>query len=339
LFLKKRFLQKNIIIDVIFLARHGYNVMRNKDLYCSISAGGNDLPVFHKSWWLDAVCKDWDAVVVKNGDNVAGVWPYSRETKAGIKMSRQPPLTPYLGPHAFYPHDLKNTRRDNYEHETVRGLAAHLPPLPVWNISCMPGLKQVGLLQELKFNTNFRQTFVADLTLSDNDLLSGLHTDFRRSIRKAADELAIENLPGCAGDLFRFQAATLERKGTGIHYSPQLLEQLISESVAQNSGALWVAKKRGVIEAILWNLWDATRSYYLVGAKNPEVRDNHAMTMLIWHSMMHCKSLGKASFDFEGSMIPGVERFFRNFGGKRELYPVLQKNDSLLWRLIRYARK
>ena len=41
----------------------------------------------------------------------------------------------------------------------------------------------------------------------------------------------------------------------------------------------------------------------------------------------------ESGFDFEGSMDPGVEKFFRNFGGMRELYLVLRKNESLLWKL------
>lgn len=313
--------------------------MRNKDLYCRISGEGNDMPIFHQSWWLDAVCSEWDAVVVKNGNSIAGAWPYSRETKAGINMSRQPPLTPYLGPYIFYPNDLKPTRQDNYQHEIVRELAAHLEKLPVWNVSCSPGLKQIGLFEELKFEVRFRQTFLMDLTLSESELLAGLHPDFRRSIRKASAELTIENVPADASELYRYQWATLERKGTEIYYPSALLEHLVAESVAKNNGALWVAKTGETTEAILWNLWDNNRAYYLVGAKNPETKNNHAMTLLIWHAMMHCKALGKITFDFEGSMVPGVERFFRNFGARRELYPVLLKNNSVLWQVVRYLRK
>ncbi len=43
--------------------------------------------------------------------------------------------------------------------------------------------------------------------------------------------------------------------------------------------------------------------------------------------------MGLRTFDFEGSMDEGVERFFRTFGGERALYMVLHKNDSLLWKV------
>jgi lipid II:glycine glycyltransferase (peptidoglycan interpeptide bridge formation enzyme) len=99
-----------------------------------------------------------------------------------------------------------------------------------------------------------------------------------------------------------------------------------------------VARKAGVVQAILWHVWDNNRAYYLVGSKNPEIKDNRAVTALIWHAIKESNRLGKASFDFEGSMDPGVEHFFRNFGGERTLYMMLRKNTSLLWKLKELVR-
>jgi len=75
------------------------------------------------------------------------------------------------------------------------------------------------------------------------------------------------------------------------------------------------------------------RAYYLAGSKNPAAKDNRAMTALIWKAISESKKMGKGSFDFEGSMDAGVEKFFRNFGANRELYLVVSKNQSLLWKL------
>jgi len=58
-----------------------------------------------------------------------------------------------------------------------------------------------------------------------------------------------------------------------------------------------------------------------------------ALPALLWHAIKYALNKGKKAFDFEGSMDPGVEQFFRNFGGNRELYLVLKKNDSLLWKV------
>jgi lipid II:glycine glycyltransferase (peptidoglycan interpeptide bridge formation enzyme) len=95
----------------------------------------------------------------------------------------------------------------------------------------------------------------------------------------------------------------------------------------------------GEPQAIVWNVWDAGSSYYFMGAKNPKVDNYRAMSALLWHSMRMAKARGNHTFDMEGSMDPGVERFFRNFGGRRELYLVLRKDGHWLWRLLRMMGK
>src|SRR5579871_4976046 len=98
--------------------------MTYKDQYKKIS---EQLPLFLQHWWLDKVCADWNIAIVHNGDMVAGVWPYQIEKKAGVNIIRNPFLTPYLGPHIFFPHDLKASKHDNFEHETIEALLGKLP--------------------------------------------------------------------------------------------------------------------------------------------------------------------------------------------------------------------
>jgi hypothetical protein len=314
--------------------------MPSKDLYIQLSHEDNDLPLFHKSWWLDATSASWDAVMVKKGNRIAGVWPFRVESKKGITMSRNHALTPYLGPYVFFPPDLKESKKDNYEHDVINELIGQLPPFKVWDIACIPGMKQIGLFKEKGFAFNFRQTFLMDLQEAEEAIFSRLHEDFRRSVRKVAAEMTITNEPAALHLLYDFQVSTLvQKRGVGINYSFSEIESLFNTCVEHDACALWVARKQDVVQAVLWNMWDQKRGYYLVGSKNPEVNDNHGMTALIWQAIKHSKSLGKVSMDFEGSMVPGVERFFRTFGGRREIYPILQKNRSFAWKVYKMVRR
>jgi lipid II:glycine glycyltransferase (peptidoglycan interpeptide bridge formation enzyme) len=96
---------------------------------------------------------------------------------------------------------------------------------------------------------------------------------------------------------------------------------------------LWVATSDKTVQAIVWQVWDANSSYYFMGGQNPEASGFKAMTLLLWHAIKEAKQRGHKTFDLEGSMDEGVERFFRSFGGKRALYVILQKNESLLWKV------
>lgn len=307
--------------------------MTNKEVYRQYCKEQDDLPLFIKDWWLDVVCENWDVAIVRNGDNISGVWPYRVEQKLNVTLLRDPALTPYWGPHVIYPHDLKLSKRDNFEHETITALLEQMPDVKVWHISAFPGLKQVGLFKDAGFDVQVRQTFIMPLEDDMDTIFSKLKEDYRRNVRRAGKELTISNEPEMLQELWQYQKATLDNKDVRIIFSGRQLQQLYDACAAHDCAALWVARKGSEVQAIVWHAWDASRAYYLVGSKNPSSADSRAMTALLWKAIEESKKAGKSSFDFEGSVDPGVERFFRNFGGNRELYLVLKKNESTLWKL------
>ncbi len=191
----------------------------------------------------------------------------------------------------------------------------------------------MGFFKAAGFDIQVRQTFIIPLAEDEAGIFSRLHEDYRRNIRKADTEINIVNDASQLKELHNYQRATLDKKDVGMHFSMSQLQKIFDACLAHDNTALWVARKEDKIQAILWHIWDEKRAYYLVGSKNPEVKDNRAMTALIWHAIKESKKMGKVSFDLEGSMDPGVERFFRNFGGERELYLGLHKNESLLWKV------
>lgn len=307
--------------------------MNTRDIYRQLCKGPNSLSLFLQDWWLDVVCPEWDAAIVHNGDNIAGLWPYNPEKKASVSILRTPALTPYIGPHIFFPHDLKESKKDNFEHEVTAALFEKMPDAKVWAVSLPPAQKQVGLYKEQGFDIQTRQTFLMPLDAGEADIFLRLNEDYRRNIRKAEAEIIITNEPAELPLLRQYLEATLDRKDVKMHYSAGLMQQLFNECNSRGTCALWVARKAGEVQAILWHVWDEERAYYLAGSRNPKVKDAKAMTALIWHAIKESKKMGKAIFDFEGSMDPGVEKFFRNFGAVRELYLVLNKNNSTLWKL------
>ena len=307
--------------------------MSNKATYKTICEQHKGIPVFLQYWWMDAVCKEWDVAIVHNGDKVSGVWPYAIENKSGVSIRRSPVLTPYSGPHVFFPPDLKESKRDNFEHETISALLDKMPEAKVWFLCIQPGLKQAGLLKASGFEIQVKQTFLADLHHGIDTVFGRLNEDYRRNIRKADAELKVTEEPQMLAKLYEYQKATLNSKDLQVYHSLEQMQAVFDACKAHDSTALWVAKKDNAVQAIVWQVWDDDRAYYLAGAKNPAEKDNRAMTALLWHAMKEAMHRGKKTFDFEGSMDPGVEKFFRNFGGERELYLIIQKNDSLLWKL------
>jgi lipid II:glycine glycyltransferase (peptidoglycan interpeptide bridge formation enzyme) len=308
--------------------------MSNKEIYIKLCSQRKGIPVFNQPWWLDTVCKKWDVAIAKKGEHIAGAWVYPVESKLGVSLIRTPMLTPYLGPLVFLPHDLKESNNDSYEHDTIADLIKQIPKSPVWNLAIQPGVKQAGIFKQHKLHAQVQQTFLLELNEDEQTLLTNMKDAVRRNIRIAESEVTVTNSPEHLKDLYKFQKNTLQKKGKSFKYSLRDLQRIMDAGIAHNATALWVAKtpdKR--IQAIVWAMWDENTSYYFMGGQNPDTNSYRAMSLLLWHTMKLAKERGNNTYDLEGSMDEGVERFFRNFGGDRALYIVLSKNKSLVWKL------
>ena len=309
--------------------------MTNPELYRAIcSQSPASIPVFSQCWWLDAVCDRWDVALALKGEEITGAWPYVKEEKYSITFRRNPRLTPYLGPHVFYPPDIRPLRRDSHQHDVIADLITQLPAADVWDLGIDPGLRQAGLFRNFGLRIDVRQTFLIPLKEDEETLFQNFKEPLRRNIRAAEKELTIAEEPAAMQQLFDFGQATLFRKRVRQAYSLEDAQRLLQACIDNGAGALYVARNaKGAIEAAVWNVWDAGAGYYFMGAKNPESEGYRATSLLLWHCIREAKKRGNAFFDLEGSMDPGVERFFRNFGGTRELYLVLRKTGHWLWKL------
>src|SRR5690606_9595376 len=212
----------------------------------------------------------------------------------------------------------------------VRQLLEQMPVMATQHFACSPGLKQLGLFNEFKLETRFQQTFLIDLKQSESQLLEHMTFNHRKSLEAGLKELTICNEPSQIELLYDYLSHTLHKANKPVAFSKNRLTTLFEASQEHAASALWIARKGDSVQAMAWQVWDETCSYFLASSKNPFEKNNHATTALIWKCIQHSQSLGHQYFDFEGSMVPGIERFFRNFGGQREIYPVLTKTNSSL---------
>ena len=68
-----------------------------------------------------------------------------------------------------------------------------------------------------------------------------------------------------------------------------------------------------------------------MGGSNPFFRNSQAISLLMWDAIQFTHK-EKKSFDFEGSMIEPIERFFRSFGSSPKNYFQIKKSNSLLFK-------
>lgn len=253
-------------------------------------------------------------------------------------MLRNPLTLPYMGPHIFFPADIKEANKDSFEQEVMAELMQQLPAAQVWNVALQPGMKQVGLLLNAGMEVGAKQTFLINLWPDEATLLGNMKENMRRNIKSAAQQLIVEEAPDALPQLYDFHKRTLTGKGRQAHYDIGVLSKLLVACVQHKAGTLLAAKKDGILQAIIWLVWDSECCYYFMGGQSPQAEGYKAMPLLLWQAMQNARAGGNNLFDLEGSVDAGVERFFRGFGGTRTLYLVARKNTSFLWRLKEFLQ-
>ena len=86
-------------------------------------------------------------------------------------------------------------------------------------------------------------------------------------------------------------------------------------------------------------VFDANTCYYLLAGVNKNSGIQGVNNLLVQKSIEKAKNLGCKTFDFEGSMIKGVEKFFRSFGPELVPYYTVNKASLLLEVLLKLKKR
>jgi hypothetical protein len=308
--------------------------MNNKAKYLSLPELQERLPVFFQPWWLELVSKHWDIALADDDGVITGVWPFSTDKKLGLKLVRNPQLTPYLGPVFFYPEQLTAEQRGSFEQETFQKLWQQIPRWDSFDLEANLSFTNGALFSQKGFEVTNHITYEIDLQQSEEKLFSAFHTNHRNLIKQAAQHNTIVEGEAFLSRLLELHKETFTRKRKPYPFSTEMIESLAKESLKLEAGNLFATKDaEGNITACIFTVWDREKMYLLLSTVDLEHAHQGAVRLLIWHAIKTARDKGLKIFDFEGSMDPGIEAFFRRFGGERKTYLCASKNKSLLWKI------
>lgn len=182
-------------------------------------------------------------------------------------------------------------------------------------------------------------TYILRELPDENKLWSGLMAKIRTDIRKAEGRFGLEVRDDLGLDVFlELNRKTFARQGQKVPYTDELVGRLDKACEQRNCRKFFIAlDSEGRKHAGVYIVWDENSAYYLMGGGDPELRNSGATSLCMWHAIKHAATVTK-SFDFEGSMIEPVERFFRAFGAVQTPYFNITKTNSRLLRLRQCAK-
>jgi hypothetical protein len=315
-------------------AGHGIAPATAKETYREFARGEPSLPMFSRDWWLDATAGSdaWNVVIVKKDGQVVAAMPYMIRRFGWLKILGQPPLTQKLGPW-FRPGEGKTATRLAAEKELMQGLIEQFPQFDHftqnWHYGCTNWLPFAWN----GFRQTTRYTYVLD-DLSDLDRLwSGFRHNIRSECRKASHRFRLQVRDDLPIDAFlALNRMTFERQRISSPYSESFVRRLDAACAARACRKCFVAvDQQGRHHAGVYIAWDESSSYGLMTGSDPALRTSGAVSLCFWEAIRHAARVTRR-FDFGGSMLQPVERFFRGFGAVQMPYFHIAKTPSLLLR-------
>jgi hypothetical protein len=284
--------------------------------------------VFDTPWWLDALAPgSWDAVEVVEGGRVTARLPYVQRRRGGLTVLTQPGLTQSLGPWVE-DGEGKYARRLELEKERLTALIEALPPFHVFQQSFSTRITNWLPFYWAGFTATVRYTYRLEDLHDPDAIWSGFAESARRQIRKAEKQVEVRD--DLAFDVFlALNDATYRRRGMPNPNSDAVLRRIDAAARANDARLLLSAVDAdGVVRAAVYIVYDAHGAYYLLGGRHLDFATGGEPSLLLWEAIKRARETS-AAFDFEGSMIESIERFFRSFGARQVPYFRVQKARGL----------
>ena len=262
-------------------------------------------------------------IFTDGGGLVGGVSLY-QERRRGLKILRRAPFTPTCGPFLA----VKSQNPVAVLEERRKALEC----LADWLEERSPAICMLPLDQRIADALPFfwrgykvipQYTYLLDLALPLEQIRKNMSPDRRNDISKAGrDGLVVRQTP----DLAVVRDLVLASFGRQDKFVDRAcLERILFQYANPANSYACVAYRDEKPITACFVVHDSRTAYYILGGYRTEDRHHGAGAMAVYEAIRRAQELGLQTFDFEGSVIPPIERFFRGFGGRLTHYFTINK--------------
>ena len=309
--------------------------MTDKQKYSALCKEEKGISIFSKDWWLDAVCDEgnWNVILVEKGGQIVASMPYYLKRESMFTTIVMPKLTQTMELYIKYPPEQKYYKKLSWEKELITSLIEQLPQVDSFNQFFNYSITNWLPFYWNGFKQSTRYTYIID-PINREELELFLETDGRRRRRRKAKRLGVTVIEGNDIKVFyELNKKTFQRQGLKIPYTFEYIDNLYNVCKKNNACKMFFAKdNKNEIIAANFLVYDSNTVYYLMGGIEPSKKDLGGMDVVQHESIKFAIENGK-KFDFEGSMIESIEKYFRSFGAIQKPYFQIYKTNSKLWKV------
>jgi lipid II:glycine glycyltransferase (peptidoglycan interpeptide bridge formation enzyme) len=284
--------------------------------------------IFNTMAWIDLYGKNMEQYGVFDNDRKLVAAFYLYKTKMfGLTYYKNPPYTPHIG--LCYKNKSSNKANAlTFDKNLISELADFIASLKsgLFTLAMPTQIKDTQPFIWKKFKTIPNYTYQLDLHLSTDQLLQNMASDKRNSLKKAEKDGMLTKLTADYTIVEQLILKTFNRKQKSV--DAEFVNKILFTFSNPGNSFAFVSYLNDKPISTAFFLTDDHTCYYLLGGYDNENKHQGAGVSAIWYAIQYAKEKRLSIFDFEGSMLPEVEKFFRGFGG--DLVPYYTINSALL---------
>jgi len=311
--------------------------MLNKTKYIQFCSEHPDIPIFSQPWWLDAICPDsWDVILIERNDKIIASCPYYKtKIKRVFNHIGMPPLTQKLGPYIVYDSNIKTeNKKIGYEHEIYNEIINKLPKCDSLKINFDWKYKNWLPFYWKDFKQTTRYTYILDNISEHNYIFNNYSKSKKQPIQKAKDIFTFK-YDLSKDDFYSYFLDVTHERHEVIEFSKDLFCRLYDAVYEHKTGrTFYCIDTNNNIHAINMIIWDKECAYYLLARRYKKYNTSGGTEFLTDETIKYVSQFVN-KFDFEGSMIKGVEESYRHYGTRQYEYYTISKCDNLVLRVLR----
>jgi len=289
--------------------------------------------LYYYTWYLDAACPGWHAIVVEENGRWVAVMPLPLRKKGGVMYAFQPPLTQFLGI-IFCPAPMVRHSYYGFLKNATQKAIEALPPMAAFDMNLHPEIDYFLPFFWNKFTVQARFTYLLPL---DGDFQS-LQKNFSHNVARAVKKSQKNSVAVSLASDETILLGLLRKEGIFDEMYGAAFTRVWKEIRRRGNGfILHATDPEGKVFSAVAFILDGERAILYASVSDRDRKSSGANALVVSEAIRRCCEYdGIRWLDCEGSMLEGVEQYFRSFNPVAKVYlNVKRLKYPLLYKLYR----
>ena len=294
--------------------------------------------IFNSIEWTNIYEKNSIYGLFNKDNKIIGGFNIYKQKFFGLNYYKNPIFSPTIN--LFYETKAKNKSKKLTETKKIITLIANFVnklPYHIVSIYFQPQFIDMQPFCWNKYKVVPTYTYIIDLQQSIKVISQNMSPERRNDIKKAERDNIYCKKEDDYQIVKQLILNTFNRKQKKIDIN--FIEKILFQFSNSKNSFAYVSYQKQTPIATVYCIYDKQKVYYLLGGYDKNNRHHGAGALAVWEAIKFAKEKKIPYFDFEGSMLLEVEKYFRGFGGTLTPLFSVNKAKMLIEILLKFVKR